>query len=141
MHRELGKAHAGKKGDEEADKGKNVRKAAERKKRKHSVYQKKEYYKIDCGEHKHQNLFHGSSPEQSGTMAYRPVCKLCLVTIIPNTAPKSTGMREAEGEGPKRKFDKNRAASHTNVPRGTFTKRRPKKLFKKCALCYTKMAK
>ena len=86
-------------------------------------------------------LFHGSSPEQSGTMAYRPVCKLCLVTIIPNTAPKSTGMREAEGEGPKRKFDKNRAASHTNVPRGTFTKRRPKKLFKKCALCYTKMAK
>ena len=141
MHRELGKAHAGKKGDEEADKGKNVRKAAERKKRKHPVYQKKEYYKIDCGEHKHQNFFHGSSPEQSGTMAYRPVCKLCLVTIIPNTAPKSTGMREAEGKGLKRKFAKNRAASHTNVPRGTFTKRRPKKLFKKCALCYTKMAK
>jgi hypothetical protein len=28
-----------------------------------------------------------------------------------------------------------------NVPRGTFIKRSSKKLFKKCALCYTEMAK
>ena len=90
MHCELGKAHAGKKGDEEADEGQNVYKAIQGKKSEKPVHNKKEYYKIYCGEHKHQKNFHGCSPQKSGMPSYSFVWKHCLFTIIPARAARAT---------------------------------------------------
>lgn len=90
MYCELARPTLARKADEKADEGQNVYKAIQGKKSEKPVHNKKEYYKIDCGEHKHQKIFHGRPPQKSGVLSCGLVWKPCLFTIIPAKAAKAT---------------------------------------------------